>query len=477
AVIIAVLLSRLLLQKIPKLFSYALWSIVLFRLVCPFSFESALSLLPVRANPIPVNIGFAAVPELDTGISILNNSVNALLPTATPQGSINPLQGWIFLGRCLWLIGIAALLLYSVLSLRKLRRALLDAVPEHGNVYTSASLVSPFVLGLFRPKIYLPAGLTPSEKQYILLHEQTHIKRFDHIVKLVSFFVLCLHWFNPLVWSAFFFSGRDMELSCDEAVIRCLGSEVKQDYSSSLLALATGKRIIGGTPLAFGEGDTKSRIQNVLHYKKPAFWVLAVSLLALAALSIGLMTNPIKSASSNASPHSAEELWAARTAYVGNNSAVSKLLSMLPLPQDLQHNHVQLHTSGDERGIEWVLDEAEHAAYSETELNQPALLLFALVDNLEDFDVTIQDPQGSETQLHYNRIWADNIVGGAVRDYAKSATALQDLMDRGDFFGQRDLRPMLMVDGVLYFDTNKKISAAIEDSAVLGKLRSSVAAT
>ncbi|MEG1894072.1 MAG: DUF5301 domain-containing protein, partial [Clostridia bacterium] len=202
------------------------------------------------------------------------------------------LQIWIFLGRVLWLSGIAALLIYSVVSLLKLRRRLKDAVQESGNIYTSASLTSPFVMGLFRPKIYLPAHLTEEEKSYIVLHEQTHIKRLDHVVKIVSFFVLCLHWFNPLVWVAFFLCGRDMELSCDEAVIKKLGSDVKKDYSSSLLSLATGRRIVGGTPLAFGEGDTKSRIKNVLNYKKPAFWMIVVSVIAIVAVGIGLAANP-----------------------------------------------------------------------------------------------------------------------------------------------------------------------------------------
>ncbi|MEG1783231.1 MAG: M56 family metallopeptidase, partial [Oscillospiraceae bacterium] len=172
-----------------------------------------------------------------------------------------------------------------------------------GNIYTSPSITSPFVMGLFSPKIYLPASLTARERDYILLHEQTHIKRLDHAVKLFCFFVLCVHWFNPLVWVAFFLSGRDMELSCD----------VKKDYSTSLLTLATGRRIVGGTPLAFGEGDTKSRIKNVLNYKKPAFWVIVVSVIAVVAIGVGLMANPKEK---SAELDAAQALWDARTEYV-----------------------------------------------------------------------------------------------------------------------------------------------------------------
>lgn len=169
----------------------------------------------------------------------------------------------------------------------KLQKRLKNAVRERDNIYLAEHLETPFVMGIIRPRIYLPASLTDKEKRYIILHEEMHIKRFDHIVKIFSFFVLCLHWFNPLVWAAFFISGKDMEMSCDEAVIKQLGSNVKKEYSASLLTLATGRRVIGGTPLAFGEGDTKGRIKNVLNYKKPAFWVVVLAVIGLQKV-IGL---------------------------------------------------------------------------------------------------------------------------------------------------------------------------------------------
>lgn len=291
-VILAVIVARLLLKKAPRVISYALWAVVLFRLICPFSFESAISLLPIHTNPIPQEITYQQTPQINTGIPIVNDSVNAVLPAATPDASINPLQGWLAIGTFLWLCGIAVLAIYSTASLLLLKRKLRSAIWENENVYFAEGLASPFVMGLFRPKIYLPASLTDNEKRYILLHEQTHIKRLDHVVKILGFAVLCLHWFNPLVWIAFFLCGKDMEMSCDEAVIKRLGSEIKKEYSSSLLALATGRRIVGGSPLAFGEGDTKSRIKNVLNYKKPAFWVIAVAIIAVMAVGIGLAVNP-----------------------------------------------------------------------------------------------------------------------------------------------------------------------------------------
>lgn len=292
-VILFVLAARLLLKKAPKLFSYALWSVVLFRLICPFSFESVLSILPAKVNPISQDIVYAAVPRVDTGIAAINHAVNASLPAATPYASINPLQGWVFLGTALWLAGIAVLLSYSVASLLTLQKRLKGAVCESGHIYIAKRLDTPFVIGILRPRVYLPASLSAEEKNYILLHEQIHIRHWDHLLKPLFFCVLCLHWFNPLVWAAFFAGTRDMEMACDEAVIRKLGNGLKKDYSASLLALATGRRIVGGTPLAFGEGDTRARIKNVLNYKRPAFWTAALALGVLVCIGVGLIANPV----------------------------------------------------------------------------------------------------------------------------------------------------------------------------------------
>ncbi|MEG1396321.1 MAG: M56 family metallopeptidase, partial [Oscillospiraceae bacterium] len=351
-VILFVLIARLLLKKAPKIFSYALWSVVLFRLCCPFSFESAMSLLPYKTGITPAGILYTQTPGVDVGIPAVSAAINAALPVPNLGDSVNPMQIVVAVAAVIWLVGIVALLIYSVVSLLKLRRRLKDAVHESGNIYTSPSLTSPFVMGLFSPKIYLPASLTAREKDYILLHEQTHIKRLDHAVKLFCFFVLCVHWFNPLVWVAFFLCGRDMELSCDEAVIKKLGSDVKKDYSTSLLTLATGRRIVGGTPLAFGEGDTKSRIKNVLNYKKPAFWVIVVSVIAVVAIGVGLMANPKEK---SAELDAAQTLWDARTEYVGDNAAVGQLLGLLEFPDSLTYQFFALQTDGDERGVELSL--------------------------------------------------------------------------------------------------------------------------
>ena len=292
-VIVFVLGARVLLKKAPKIFSYALWGVVLFRLICPFSFEIIYSLIPVNLAPISQDILYSEVPEINTGIDIVDRAVNASLPPAASHASVNPMQILTVLGASLWICGIAVLLIYSIISLARLKAQLKNATHKLDNIYLSGYIHTPFVMGIVNPKIYLPSSFESTEMEYILLHEQIHIKRFDHVLKALSFLVLCIHWFNPLVWAAFFLSGKDLEMSCDEAVLKQLGNDVKKDYSSSLLALATGRRIIGGTPLAFGERDTKGRIKNVLRYKKPAFWIFVVVLVAVAVLAISLMGNPV----------------------------------------------------------------------------------------------------------------------------------------------------------------------------------------
>lgn len=519
-VIMFVFIARLLLKNAPKIFSYVLWSVVLFRLLSPFSFESFFSLLPTNTNPISQDIVYMQTPKVNTGITILNNSVNSVLPAATPHASVNPLQISVFIGSLIWLLGIAVLFVYSIVSLIRLLRLLQNSTHYKDNIFLSDRIDTAFVMGVFYPYIYLPSTLKDAERDYIILHEQTHIKRLDHIVKLISFFALCIHWFNPLVWVSFFLSGKDMEMTCDEAVLKKLGNNVKKDYSSSLLTLATGKRIVGGTPLAFGEGNTKSRIKNVLNYKKPTFWLVLVAVMAVVFVVIGLMTNPkegqmgfsginavileidkenktmtvegidknsvigdkcivtwdgqpFMTVATNSGPtrlslddfalgdfvvlfadevqesyptrikattiqlwpkeipvesYSAENLWNARTKYIGDNSAVGKLLGLIPLPGGLNHNHFELHTDGTNRGLEWFLDEAEKATYNENQFDKPALLLFALIDNMEDFYVTTKDPFGEGTELHYDRAWADKMVSCDVRDYAQSSEKLRELI-------------------------------------------------
>lgn len=290
-VIAAICLARLPLKKAPKIVSYCLWAVVGFRLVFPFSIESVFSLIPFKAQTIPPDIAMQPIPRIDSGIAFVNNAVSSILPAATPTASVNPLQIWTTIGSFVWLVGGAVMLVYGIVSFVILKRKMREAAHIEANIYEAENIKSPFVLGIFNPKIYLPIGLSGQERSYILLHEQTHIRRRDHIVKFAAYFILCLHWFNPLVWAAFLLMGVDMEMSCDERVLKEMGGEMKKDYSLSLLSLATERRIIGGSPLAFGEGGVKGRIKNVLNFKKPSRVIIIVSVALVTVLSMGFAVN------------------------------------------------------------------------------------------------------------------------------------------------------------------------------------------
>lgn len=406
--ILFVLLARLLMKKAPKIFSYALWSVVLFRLLCPFSFESVWSLFPANEPPVLREVLF--VPTTPHSSASVPDAASTI-PAAPTGPAILP--DWNTIAGMVWLLGIAVLLIASTVSLIKLRSRLRGAVLYRDNIYLSGQLETAFVIGFFRPKIYLPANLSDAEQSFILLHEQTHIKRLDHIVKAVSFLALCLHWFNPLVWLAFTLSGKDMEMSCDEAVIKQFGNEIKKDYSTSLLTLAAGKRLPGGVPLAFGEGDTKGRIRHVLDYKKPAFWVVAIAVVALVCVGAGLLANPVKN---TVEDPRRQPLLLYRTQYIGDNAAVGNLVSLLDFPENLQYDGVELYTSEPPYGltIYFKTDTETRDSYSgvlnQDPLKQNAVLLFSLIENADTISFTLDDGKNPYSES-FSREWAEDLMG------------------------------------------------------------------
>jgi len=290
-VIVTICLARLPLKKAPKIISYCLWTVAWFRLVIPFSIESMFSLIPFNAVTIPTDIAMQPVPYIDSGISAINNAVSGLLPAAAPVAGINPLQVWTAVGAYVWITGVAVLLTYSIISYYSLKRKVASAIHLEDNIYIGLNIRSPFILGVLKPGIYIPTGLSEQEHECIIRHEQTHIKRRDHIVKLAAYFALCLHWFNPLAWAAFILMSADMEMSCDERVLKELGADAKKDYSHSLLSMAANRRLIGVSPLAFSEGGLKTRVKNVLKYKKTPWIIGALAVTLTVALSLGLMLN------------------------------------------------------------------------------------------------------------------------------------------------------------------------------------------
>ena len=295
-VIFAVLLARLALRKAPKVFSYALWTVVLFRLLCPFSIESAFSLAPrIQVKPRDRNdFNMVTVDVSQREVIITVDGAPAAVPGTpdAPVATAPAAPGPWFIAGVVWLAGAGLLMGCSLLSLLRLRRKLVGSAPLAGeeNVRLADHIPSPFVLGLVRPQVYLPSDLSEHEREYILLHERTHIRRFDHVTRALAWLALAVHWFNPLVWLSFYLAGKDMEMSCDEAVLRKMGREVRVDYSSSLLRLSAGGRLPAG-PLAFGGGAVPDRIKNVLSYKKPALWVIGLALIAVVCSGAALATD------------------------------------------------------------------------------------------------------------------------------------------------------------------------------------------
>jgi beta-lactamase regulating signal transducer with metallopeptidase domain len=300
-VIAVICAARLPLKRAPKIASYCLWAVAGFRLVFPFSFESVISLIPFNARPIPADIATQAVPRIESGVS---EAIGSMLSPVVPAANVNPMQIWTAIGAYVWLIGAALMIAYGIVSYVLLKRKMRNAANLTANIYEAENIKSPFLLGIVIPRIYLPTGLSAKEREHVVLHERTHIKRRDYLVKLFAFFVLCLHWFNPLVWAAFLLMGADMEMSCDERVLRETGTEVKKDYSLSLLSLAAAeRRVVAVSPLAFGEGGIKGRINNVLNFKKPSRWIVVASVTLVAVLSVGFAVN--RRASRNEQPEAA----------------------------------------------------------------------------------------------------------------------------------------------------------------------------
>lgn len=329
-VVIVVLAVRFLIRRFPKKYSYCLWGIVGLRLLFPASISSPLSLFNLKPfqdilyqsgqgmEYISEKIGYMAQPEIHTGIPAVNEAVNQLLPEGNPAGSVNPMQVYLLIGAWIWVIGIAALLIYAAVSYFRLKNRVRYAVlfsrerdreeedfsaeenrfikwkrtsRKKACIYQCEEIASPFVMGIWKPCIYIPLHLPEEERQYILAHEVCHIRRKDYLVKALFFLLSCVYWFHPLVWLSYFFMISDMEMSCDEYVLGKMGNEIKQDYSRTLLRFAKVKDKRFSGPLAFGESSVGKRVKNVLNYRKPTFWITVILILAVAGLALVCLTD------------------------------------------------------------------------------------------------------------------------------------------------------------------------------------------
>ena len=380
-VVAAILIARLPLKKAPKIISYCLWAVAGFRLLIPFSIESAMSLLPFRATlfqpspmqpasiqpesaaPVPVDIAPAMYPQpytvfapydagseavqyadsavqyADAVTPIISEAISIAAYTAS-QAAGSSSQLLVSIGAYVWLIGVAIMLGFGILSLFRLKKAVKSASLTAKGIYECESAKSPFVLGFFRPKIYIPPGLSVAERTYVIIHERTHIRRRDHIIKLISYFILCLHWFNPMVWVAFLFLSADMEMACDESVLKEMGGQNIKDYSMSLLRLSANQPALSGSPLAFSEGGLKVRIKNVLKFQKQSRLIAAAAVAFAIILGVGLAMNPTAAEEYNRyEPYAANgEAGGFDEYYEAEAYAESLYYADTPAPQEQQPN-------------------------------------------------------------------------------------------------------------------------------------------
>ena len=292
--VVAVLILRLVLKKAPKWVNVLLWGIVAVRLICPFSFESALSLIP-SAETFPEKIISGPSFDVQTGITPIDNRINDYLGDRYFEGVTVPTNNGnnvMTILTIVWIIGILLLATYTVISYQRLNRKVDTAVHYKDNIFQSENVSSPFVLGIINPRIYLPFSMNEQDMEHVVAHEQAHICRKDHWWKPLGFLLLTIYWFNPLMWLAYVLLCRDIELACDEKVIKGLSNEQRADYTQALVACSVNRRRIAACPLAFGEVGVKERVKSVMNYKKPAFWVIIIAVNVCVGVAICFLTNP-----------------------------------------------------------------------------------------------------------------------------------------------------------------------------------------
>ncbi|MFY9172537.1 MAG: M56 family metallopeptidase, partial [Petrimonas mucosa] len=448
-VAIGVILVRLLLKKAPKIFSYILWAPVLFRLVCPFSFNSEFSffnLINLNAKQgsgayefVPQNIGLMQMPAIQSSIGGLDGAVNASLPEAVPAASVNPMEIWMTVFSLIWVFCVIALFIYSIISYVKIKRKLQTATRVDGNVFETDAIGTAFVCGFIRPKIYVPANIGDANLSYILEHERTHIRRKDYLIKPLAFLALILHWFNPLMWLCFALMSRDMEMSCDESVLHRLGDSAKGGYSNSLLLLSVKRKgILAANPLAFGENHVKDRIKNVLNFKKPAFWVIVVAVAVVCAVGVAFATDKQNDKDLYLG-YSIQALMNNKTPYVGNNSKVVGLIDAMPLPKGIARDTVELQTADMPYGItiNYIMTDSANVeingTISDNAFHRNAIVLFSLIDNADVINCKIADKTGKHDgatyAFTYTRETAEELVGKDLRSFAQNPDTIRSLID------------------------------------------------
>lgn len=292
--VLAVILLRLLLKKAPKALFCVMWGLVALRLLCPVSFESIFSLIP-SVETVPQDIATSDVPMIVSGMTFVDNTINSILmDTVMPNvtSSVNPMQIVTSVASVIWIAGMVVMLLYMVISYLRIYLKVLESLWVAENIFICDRIDTPFIFGFFRPHIYLPSAIQEGDKEYVIAHEKAHLSRHDHWWKPLGYLLLTVYWFNPILWVAYILLCKDIELACDEKVIRQLGVESKKAYADALINCSAPRKMITACPLAFGETGVKNRIKSVLNYKKPAFWIILIALVACVVVSVCFLTNP-----------------------------------------------------------------------------------------------------------------------------------------------------------------------------------------
>lgn len=310
--VLAVIILRFVFKNAPKAFRVILWALVGIRLICPFSVGSSLSLIP-SAQTVPVENLYTEIPVIESGIPVINEVVNAAIEDRIAEekgeqlnsnvgaandeskiAAVNPVVNITQIASAAWVIGMAGLLLYTAASYFRIHRKVREAAPFAENIWLCDHIATPFILGVIRPRIYLPSTMDERDMEYVIAHEKAHIKRHDHWWKPLGFLLLTIYWFNPVMWIVYVLLCRDIELACDEKVIREMGIESKKPYSEALINCSVPRRMIAACPLAFGEIGVKGRIKSVLNYKKPGFWVMVAAVIVYIGVSVCFLTDPVE---------------------------------------------------------------------------------------------------------------------------------------------------------------------------------------
>lgn len=432
---IAVITIRFLIRKAPKIFSYVLWLAVLIRLIFPFSFSSAISLLGLFKPNIDVSSGairyisYNAISSNTSAQKISNISNTTSLHTKNIIST-----NLISIASIIWVVFAAIFLLYSIISYIKIMQKVKTATLIKDNIFETDRISTPFLLGFIKPRIYVPLNLSKEELYYVTAHENVHIQRLDYLIKPFAFLVLIVHWFNPIIWLSFALMSKDMEMSCDESVVKSMGSDVRKSYSSSLLSLSIKRSGFAFSPIFFGESNVKSRIKNILNYKKLPFWGVICAIALVVLLIFALTSNPkLIKTSSTYLGYSIDTLMDNKTKYVGNNSKVINLVYAMPVPKGTKRGIIELQTSSKPYGV--IIHLKSNSGIKDLKLQNTlyknSVIMFGLIDNADMITYRIDYGKSSQ-DFTYTRNQTGSILNKKITSKSDLKKFIKELNKTSD---------------------------------------------